>query len=87
MGVVYLGGDPDRSLVAIKRSGPNSQTPSFARAVMKTYGEQITVESHPYEPQGHYLVYMPDDQDLLLIFETDGHRVTSSGRVGPMPSN
>ena len=40
----------------------------------------IQVEPHPYDPNGHYLVYQspePSQGAFLLIFETDGSRVTS----------
>jgi hypothetical protein len=42
-------------------------------------GGSYTVEPHPYTgPEGHYLVYDADGKGgKLLIFETDGKKVTS----------
>lgn len=48
--------------------------------VGRTYKGRINVRPHPYRPTGHYLVYEspePSQRGLLLIFETDGAKVTS----------
>ena len=48
--------------------------------VHRVYGARIRVQPHPYDPGGRYLLYdspEPSQQGLLLIFETDGTRVTS----------
>lgn len=56
--------------------------------VLATYGDYISVE--PGEYIGEYLIYTPkdaEDQDFLLIFETDDRgRVTQmrSGKEGPV---
>ena len=46
----------------------------------------LEVSAHKYVPGGHYLTFVPDDpadEDLRLIFETDGSTVTQfrSGRL------
>ena len=44
------------------------------------YPGRIRVERHHYDPNGHYLIYTPaDEQDrhYEIVFETDGKRVTS----------
>ena len=48
--------------------------------VHRVYRGGVRVEPHPYDPAGRYLVYespQPSQRGLLLIFETDGFRVTS----------
>jgi len=46
--------------------------------VLRVYGDEIRVEAHPYlMDRGNYLVYQADEEDLLLIFETDRGKVTS----------
>jgi hypothetical protein len=48
--------------------------------VHRVYGEHLRAEPHPYTEGGRYLVYdspEPSQLGLLLIFETDGARVTS----------
>ena len=48
--------------------------------VQRIYGDRTRVEPHPYDEEGRYLVYdspEPSQRGLLLIFETDGTRVTS----------
>lgn len=55
--------------------------------VLRVYGDGIKREPHPYVPEGSYLVYRPaGERRLLLIFETNGKRVTSfrSGLAGPV---
>jgi hypothetical protein len=54
--------------------------------VKDTYPGKITVETHPYDEKGHYLIYTPTepkDAKFRLIFETDGKTVMSyrAGRV------
>jgi hypothetical protein len=49
--------------------------------VMRVYGPGLKVQPHPYDETGRYLVYEspePSQRGLLLIFETDGAKVTSS---------
>lgn len=53
---------------------------STEREVLDTYGDAVTVEPHPYDEDGHYLVVEPPDHvppAILMIMETDGQRVTS----------
>ena len=48
--------------------------------VLTTYGDRLRVDPHPYESDGHYLVYEPTsaaDADYRLIFETAGGVVTT----------
>ena len=46
--------------------------------VKRAYGARVTVEPHEYQELGHYLVVRdPARQNLLLLFETDGTRVTT----------
>ena len=48
--------------------------------VKETYSDRIRVEPHKYDPRGHYLRFVPastQDRDFGLVFETDGHSVTS----------
>lgn len=50
--------------------------------VHAAYPNGLTVDTHPYNPDGHYLVYTPvDGSASLIIFETDGATVTDY-RVG-----
>jgi hypothetical protein len=70
----------DRSPVAT-RSGIHIG--STERDVADVYPGRITVEPHPYAPNGHYLVFTPQDQpDRLLIFETGDDKRVSSFRAG-----
>lgn len=53
---------------------------STEQEVLDTYGDAVTVEPHPYDETGHYLVVEPPDHippAMLMIMETDGERVTS----------
>lgn len=54
--------------------------------VLELYSGEIRVEPHPYEgPEGHNLVVAkPGDTTRVLIFETDGKRVTRY-RAGRRP--
>lgn len=55
--------------------------------IKSLYPGQIEVSKHKYLPTGHYLTYVPkDEQDRSnrLIFETDGNRVTAF-RAGKLP--
>jgi hypothetical protein len=46
--------------------------------VKRTYGDRVTTEPHEYQELGHYLVVRdPARSNLLLLFETDGTRVTT----------
>jgi len=54
--------------------------------VRKMYEGRVTAEPHKYVPRGRYLLVSPRDQadtTHLLLFETDGARVTEfrAGRV------
>lgn len=47
--------------------------------VHRVYGEGLRVEQHPYRDNGNILAYEspePSQRELLLIFETDGTKVT-----------
>lgn len=53
---------------------------STEQQVRDAYGEDVTVEPHPYRAGGHYLVVFPPGGELpalLMIMETDGEVVTS----------
>jgi hypothetical protein len=67
-----------------------AQTASGARVgdteerIKALYPEQIHVETHHYNPNGHYLIFVPKDRfDRMyeIVFETDGTHVTQF-RVG-----
>lgn len=46
--------------------------------VKRAYGNRVTTEPHEYQELGHYLVVRdPARPNLLLLFETDGTRVTT----------
>ncbi len=48
--------------------------------IQSLYSGRITIEGHQYDPDGHYLNYSPRnsrDQGYGMVFETDGHKVTS----------
>lgn len=48
--------------------------------IKQIYPGQLTVEPHHYDPDGHYLNYLPNsvvDHDYGIVFETDGAKVTS----------
>jgi hypothetical protein len=47
--------------------------------VKQLYSGRVTIEPHPYEPEGHYLKYSPasgDERQFGIVFETDGAKVT-----------
>ncbi|MFM7886712.1 MAG: hypothetical protein ACKPCM_08500 [Pseudanabaena sp.] len=51
------------------------------------YQGQIQVQKHPYRFRGHYLVFIPKDQEdsnYRVIFETDGQKVVRY-RAGKLP--
>lgn len=54
--------------------------------IKSVYGSAVRIEPHKYTgPKGHYLVVTPaNDTTHLIIFETDGERVTMF-RVGRKP--
>jgi len=55
--------------------------------IKSIYGDKIKVSAHPYNPKGHYLTFIPQDEkdkNYRLIFETDG-KVVTSYRVGKLP--
>jgi hypothetical protein len=46
--------------------------------IRQVYAGRIRVDPHEYEPGGHYLVFVPrdnEDRQFRLVFETDGQRV------------
>ena len=46
--------------------------------VKRAYGNRVRVEGHAYDELGNYLIVQdPARQNLLLLFETDGTRVTT----------
>jgi predicted Ser/Thr protein kinase len=57
------------------------------RDVLATYGDQIKVEQHEYDPGGHYLIFVPEDRSdrSRMVFETDGATVTGI-RAGLLPA-
>jgi hypothetical protein len=52
--------------------------------VLSLYEGRVVVGPHPYDEKGHYLIVESRDGRSLLIFETDGSRVTSY-RIGRSP--
>ncbi len=54
--------------------------------IKSLYGSAVRVEPHKYTgPMGHYLIVTPaGDTTRLIVFETDGQRVTTF-RVGKRP--
>ena len=55
--------------------------------IKSLYPNQIKVEAHEYDPQGHYLIIVPkdsQDKNYRIIFETDGKKVTR-WRSGKLP--
>ena len=57
-------------------------TEDHARGV---YEGRLSVEGHPYDPQGHYLVVESDDGQYAMVLETDGAHVTQI-RAGLLPA-
>ena len=46
--------------------------------VKRAYGDRVRSEGHAYDELGHYLIVQdPARQNLLLLFETDGTKVTT----------
>ena len=62
---------------------------STEEEVKALYPGRIEVQEHPYTgPEGHYLIYVPRDpvdSTFRIIFETDGHKVTTY-RAGRRPA-
>jgi|SRR5215471_4747075 len=52
--------------------------------VLSLYKGRVTVGPHTYVEKGHYLIVESKDGKSLLVFETDGSRVTSY-RAGRAP--
>lgn len=82
IGVMFAGG----RVVRIDVFGPNIRTASGAgigdteEKIKSLYPDRISVGPHKYEPEGHYLKFLPADaadQGYGIIFETDGKKVTS----------
>lgn len=76
----------DGVVARVDVDGPSIATVSGSRVgdaeseVLTTYGDRLRVDPHPYESDGHYLVYEPTsaaDADYRLIFETAGGVVTT----------
>jgi hypothetical protein len=81
-------------VVQVDVSSANFQTASGAQVgdteekIKALYPERITVEPHPYDPDGHYLIYSPSeksDRGFGMVFETDGKKVTMF-RTGTQPA-
>lgn len=73
---VDVGGHSGRRVTTVSGVG----TGDTEDTIKRTYPGRIRVEGHPYVPTGHYLVYVPADAALAhlsMIFETDGHVVTT----------
>jgi hypothetical protein len=54
--------------------------------VKSVYGDRLQIKTHPYNKQGHYLIYIPRDRaekQYRIIFETNGRQVVNwrFGRV------
>jgi hypothetical protein len=87
VGIGLLGGDGvvrriDISGSSTVRTKSGIGIGSTEADVKAAYAGNLEVEGHPYDENGHYLTYRPSDTpDRLVIFETDGQRVTSF-RVG-----
>src|SRR4029453_3650526 len=56
---------------------PGVQVGDSEALVLKAYGTRLTIESHKYLEEGHYLTVISKDGRFGLRFETDGKRVTS----------
>jgi hypothetical protein len=52
--------------------------------LLSLYKNRVTVGPHTYVEKGHYLIVESPDRKSLLVFETDGSRVTSY-RIGRSP--
>ena len=55
--------------------------------IKSLYPGKIKVSRHPYDQNGRYLTFIPEDkadQNYRIIFETDGQRVTRY-RAGKLP--
>lgn len=48
--------------------------------VKSIYGDRIQIKTHPYDRNGHYLIYIPrdlQDRKYRIVFETNGQRVVN----------
>jgi hypothetical protein len=72
-------GDVTKGPIATVSGIKIGATEAEVKAAYSGKGGIYTVEPHPYTaPQGHYLIYDADGKGgKLLIFETDGAKVTS----------
>lgn len=101
LGCYYVtpGGTPDSiffmvvkaQIVRIDIDGPDILTVegvgigSTEAEVLVAYPDQVITTSHPYTgPEGHYLT-VEYENDLAIIFETDGEKVTGY-RAGRDPA-
>jgi hypothetical protein len=82
LGFMFAGGRVVR--IDVSRAGIRTATGvgvgDTEERIKQLYPGRITVEPHPYEPQGHYLNYSPagdDERQYGIVFETDGARETS----------
>ncbi len=75
-------------------AGSNITTRSGARIgmtesdIINLFGDKIQTSTHPYDPDGKYLTFVPvDEQDknFRVIFETDGNGIVTSYRAGRLP--
>ncbi|NEO25385.1 MAG: GerMN domain-containing protein [Kamptonema sp. SIO4C4] len=56
--------------------------------IRSVYGDKIKAEPHEYEPDGKYLIYVPDassNQDYRVIFETNAQGEVTMMRSGKLP--
>jgi hypothetical protein len=83
----------DGKISRIDVDNPNVTTPSGARIgytekqIYELYPGQIRSEPHGYIAAGHYLSFIPKDQEdsnYRIIFETNGNRVITM-RSGKLP--
>jgi hypothetical protein len=80
-----------RKIVRVDVNSSAYRTTSGVRIGMteqdvKRHYPDIKTEVHHYDPSGHYLTILSNDQRLGIVFETDGKVVTSlrGGERGPV---
>jgi len=76
---IYRADVDDESPIATLSGIRGGATEAQVKETYSGKGGSYTVEAHPYTgPEGHYLIYDVDGEGgRLLIFETDGKKVTS----------
>lgn len=50
--------------------------------VKRIYGDDLVIEPHQYDPNGHYLKVFSKGKRTSMVFETDG-RIVTDMRAGP----